>query len=214
MNIGQELNNNFSLEELKTIAFELGIEYEDLPSTKHAFIRELQRSCERRNLTQALSQSVRKRTLKLNIEDPTNPSFNLSEQINHTLPATTTSSRKTITDKWALIAATIIIIGSIIVAVYAILPSKNSTFDYPINVLDRNDGLPIVRANVNLSIGGSPPIIGLTDNNGNVTLQLPVELDNQTVQIMIIADGYESKRITLLLSSITGQTIQLNAVTE
>ena len=109
----QVLSDYFDEEEIRTLCFDLNIDYDDLPATGKANkIRELIKYLERRNRIQDLESAVRRQRPNIPWDDTGEPSTEL--------PSSQTKARGYFTRlrnlKWGLALAAIVVLGVIIAA--------------------------------------------------------------------------------------------------
>jgi hypothetical protein len=220
MNIVEALSQYFNLDELKGISVELGIDFEEFPTKgKSVFIREFIRYCSRSNRMDDLIRVVKEKRPFLALESP--QPFPLLEQIN----TKRFSIKEFARNHWKLIVTLIVIVGALVTTFYEVrsriqvdnTPSPEATsIILSINIIDSSTGLPIVRTDVAVLISGTPPISALTDDNGNASIQIPIEYTDKQASINVRATGFEPKSINLFLSIDNNavQTIQLAPILE
>lgn len=109
----QVLSDYFDEEEIRTLCFDLNVDYDDLPATGKANkIRELIKYLERRNRIQDLESAVRRQRPNIPWDDTGEPSTEL--------PSSQTEARGHFTRlrnlKWGLALAAIVVLGVIIAA--------------------------------------------------------------------------------------------------
>ena len=106
MQLKDVLKDHFSLAELKELAYELKIDYEDFPSTKKDFVLEFIKFCQRHDRYETLVEKIRENRSDIIIEEDL-PS------INPGMAKKPQTFSQILIEKRELIAVTIVILGTI-----------------------------------------------------------------------------------------------------
>ena len=180
----QALVQHFNEDELRTLAFELGVEHDKIPAIgREAYARELISYCERR------SGCIER----------------LIELCKRERPEVDWSYKQTRLDKvpqaaQKILLLIIFVLSVLIIFIVASLYINNiSTFNYVVHVVDQETDKNISGAIVTIEVPGQAPLDEVTGNDGIAIIGIPSSYAGKTGKLIIDPIGAEIHRQTITL---------------
>jgi hypothetical protein len=180
----QALAQHFNLDELRTLAFELGIEHDDIPAAvRGAYARELISYCERR-------PDYIRRLIELCKRERPEVDWSYTQLRQRKTPQ---AARRFL---WPIIG----VLSLVIVSIFLYLFVKGiGTFDYAISVSSADTEAGISGAKVTLELQDLPPKDDFTDANGYVVFSIPNALANSRALLIVQDKGHVLHRQQILI---------------
>jgi hypothetical protein len=189
----ENLEQYFSIDELRNLCFDMGIPYENLSGeTKPRLVRELIGYCERHD--QILELNRRVKILRPHIKG-----LNIPE--NYMFLSNTS--------KLLITLSILLLVFLTTASIYVFTTYQSKTFVYEVRVLSRDTAYPIENAHVILDVIGRSPYDKYTDSRGTVRFIIETNQSGNPAILNVQAIDHQSKTesIILLKNSLTYQIV-------